>query len=432
MSLIESPRVQLVRLVHRFTVHRVPSTVLRRRLGSLRAAGRGAGAPTPITVHCSPFTRLSPLSLEILLFGALVAIPMIRLTLMAMLLSAATLGAEAGAITFATPREGEQVLGVAAIELAIGDVSIDRVDFYVDGTLVGVARQAPWRILHDFGDALSSRHIDARVFSDGFHSETGISVTTGSVVLHEKVQVDLVEVPLELRGSTSRLRPADLRVVEDGLDREVLELVPARLPSRFVFVVDRSSSMNEGKLAATLAAVERACNALRADDEAALLFFSHQVSPLRTITSCAVDEEITASGGTSLRDALVSIDSSSRTIVIAISDGDDRNSFTSTRDALDHLGHANITLYALALGRGEGAEFLRRSAGITGGSFRRTSRRNVEKDLMATIAELDRRWTLTYQSNAETIGWRSIDVESRKRGLQVRSVRSGYHVQDVH
>jgi hypothetical protein len=357
---------------------------------------------------------------------------MIRLTLMAMLLSAATLGAEAGAITFATPREGEQVLGVAAIELAIGDVSIDRVDFYVDGTLVGAARQAPWRILHDFGDALSSRHIDARVFSDGFHSETGISVTTGSVVLHEKVQVDLVEVPLELRGSTSRLRPADLRVVEDGLDREVLELVPARLPSRFVFVVDRSSSMNEGKLAATLAAVERACNALRADDEAALLFFSHQVSPLRTITSCAVDEEITASGGTSLRDALVSIDSSSRTIVIAISDGDDRNSFTSTRDALDHLGHANITLYALALGRGEGAEFLRRSAGITGGSFRRTSRRNVEKDLMATIAELDRRWTLTYQSNAETIGWRSIDVESRKRGLQVRSVRSGYHVQDVH
>jgi hypothetical protein len=356
---------------------------------------------------------------------------MVRLILMAMLLSAATLGAEAEEITFVTPREGEQILGVAAIELAVGDASIDRVDFYVDGSLVGAARQAPWRIVHDFGDALGSRRIDARVFSDGFHNETSVSLTTASVTLHEKVQVDLVEVPLELRGSTSRLRPADLRVREDGIERHVLELVPARLPSRFVFVVDRSSSMNDGKLASTLAAVEKACNALRTDDEAELLLFSHQVSPRRTITSCSVDEEITASGGTSLRDALVSIDPSSRTIVIAISDGDDRTSFTSSEDALAHLSHANITLYALALGRGEGAEFLRRSAGITGGSFRRTSRRNVEKDLLATVAELDRRWTLTYQSNAETIGWRTIDVESRKRGLRVRSVRSGYHVQDV-
>src|SRR6058998_3785710 len=61
--------------------------------------------------------------------------------------------AHAADVTFISPQEGGQALGPLPIEVTTSVTGVNRVEFYVDGALVGVARRAPFRIAHDFGSS---------------------------------------------------------------------------------------------------------------------------------------------------------------------------------------------------------------------------------------------------------------------------------------
>jgi hypothetical protein len=52
------------------------------------------------------------------------------------------------------------------------------------------------------------------------------------------------------------LRAADLRVRENGVEQTIRDVKVERPPAHFAFVVDRSLSMNGGKLEAALRAIE--------------------------------------------------------------------------------------------------------------------------------------------------------------------------------
>jgi len=72
-------------------------------------------------------------------------------------------GVLAAAITFVSPQQGSQAIGVLPIEVTTAATAVNRVEFYVDGMLVGVARQTPYRIAHDFGTTLAAHDIVAWV-----------------------------------------------------------------------------------------------------------------------------------------------------------------------------------------------------------------------------------------------------------------------------
>src|SRR5260370_28288648 len=78
-------------------------------------------------------------------------------------------GAIVASITFVSPQQGSQAIGVQPIEITTTISGVNRVEFYVDGNLVGVARQAPFRILHDFGDSLTGHEIITKIYHDNFH-----------------------------------------------------------------------------------------------------------------------------------------------------------------------------------------------------------------------------------------------------------------------
>ena len=345
--------------------------------------------------------------------------------LLIVLLFAAT--AARADVVFVAPAEGGQAIGRQLIEITTATRDVDRVEFYVDGVLAGVARTAPFRIEHDFGTSVDARTIEARVYSDRYRNTERAWITTVALTSGESIDVDLVEVPLRVR-SRRAVTAADLRVRENGVEQTVREVIATRPPAHFAFVVDRSLSMSDGRLQAALRAVDEARKHLREGDSASLVLFNHQVArplPLtRSSTAMSALRSTTPSGGTSLRDAVASTTGARRTYVLVISDGGDRNSQLSEDAALRRISGAKTVVSAITLG--SRSSFLERAAAATGGRTIRASAADVGAQLAAMLEDINSRYTLVYQSSGTADGWRAIAVTSRTRGVEIASARTRY------
>ncbi len=353
-----------------------------------------------------------------------VAIPVQRAFgfLAAVLLATST---SAASVSFVAPLEGSQALGIQLIEIRTDAANVNRVDFLVDGVLAGIARTPPYRIAFDFGTSLDARTITAKVWSSSFETADLATITTAALTGNETLDVDLVEVPLRAL-SASPLRPSDLRLKENGVEQTIRDIRRERPPAHFAFVVDRSLSMNEGKLEAALRAIEHELRQLREGDTASLVLFNHTVATARPIAKGQpLATDVAASGGTSLRDALASVASVNRTYAIVITDGGDRNSQLSEEDALRAISGTRTIVNALVLGRSH-TRFLDRATRNTGGSVLPASRDSLAAELARVLEDINSRHLVIYQSHGTKRGWRTIDVKSRRRGLAIESARKGY------
>ncbi|HEX7192145.1 MAG TPA: VWA domain-containing protein [Thermoanaerobaculia bacterium] len=333
----------------------------------------------------------------------------------------------AALLTFVQPPPGAQVIGPSYIEVKSDAAKVDRVEFTVDGILAGVARQAPWRIAHDFGTSPIAHTIEARLFANGYRDNQTATMTTIALTAGESVIVDLVEVPLRLRSSR-QVNASDLRIRENGVEQTIRDLKPERGAAHFVFVVDRSLSMGDGKLTAALHAIDANLGMLRPDDTASIVLFNHNVMKGRPIARgervADLFGDITPSGGTSLRDALASIRSSDRSYAIVITDGGDRNSELSDEEALRRISNTRALVDAIILGNR--SSFLDRAAKNTGGAVVKTNEQNVSGALHDEIADINSRYLAAYQSQGTRRGWRTIDVSARTRGVTILAARKGY------
>ena len=344
----------------------------------------------------------------------------------AVLLCLAT-ATHAADVTFISPQEGGQALGPLPIEVTTSVTGVDRVEFYVDGALVGVARRAPFRIAHDFGSSLAGHEIVARVYSNGYRTTDTARIVTAAITAGETLNVDLVEVPLRIRSERS-ITGNDLRVRENNVDQTIREVRADRGPARFVFVVDRSLSMGGGKLEAALRAIDRESKLLRADDRVEAVLFNHNVMKPRSVARgervANIFGRVTPSGGTSLRDAVSSIASRERTYAIVITDGGDRNSFISEEEALRRISGTKTILDAIVFG--DPNRFLEQAAKNTGGAIARANTSTIDSQLRRMIQDINSRYQLVYQSHGNGSGWRSISITPRRRDIEILNARKGY------
>ncbi|HVR38270.1 MAG TPA: Ig-like domain-containing protein [Thermoanaerobaculia bacterium] len=336
------------------------------------------------------------------------------------------LSATAAPVRFVAPSEGAQVIGATTLEVATDVADVDRVEFLVDGTLVGVVRTAPYRLVFDFGTSLQPHHIVAHVRSHRFRQDDIAEVRTAAVG-GESITVNLVEVPLRVRAPGA-VTAKDLNIAEDGVKQTIREVLFERPPSRFVFLVDRSQSMGEGKLTSALAAIDIALDLLRTGDTAQIIFFNHNFGQLedlpRTTRASALYANVEPSGGTSLRDAVVSTVTRERTITIVLTDGSDRNSEISDEAALRRIGGANSAFFALVFDRA--SAFLETASQNTGGEIMTASAATVGSAMRDLIGDINSRYTLTYQSSGKKKGWRAIRITAARSGVKVLKARKGY------
>jgi hypothetical protein len=326
----------------------------------------------------------------------------------------------AARVAFVTPQTGAQALGPQAIEITTDATDVDRVEFVIDGALAGVARKAPWRIAHDFGTSVDPHTIAAVVWSRGYTASERAEIRTAAIAAEDAVTIDLVEVPLRVRGARP-VTPADLRVRENGVEQSIRDVHAERGPASFVFVVDRSLSMGDGKLAAALRAIHAARAQLRPGDTASVILFNHNVAKPRALDAMG---EVTPNGGTSLRDAVASIPAGPRTYAFVLTDGGDRNSELDEESALRRISNSRTVIDALILGESH-TKFLDRAAKNTGGTVVDSDRGTVARDLRALIDDINSRYTLVYQSRGTAKGWRAIEITAR-RGITIAHARKGY------
>ena len=337
-------------------------------------------------------------------------------------------------ITFVNPQPGGQAVGTQWIEVTTDAPNVDHVEFSVDRVLAGVARKTPWKIAYDFGTALTSRQITAKVFFDNFRKTEAATIHTVALTTGSSMNVDVVEVPLRIRSSRT-IRADDLRVRENGVDQTIRELRAGRGPAHFAFVVDRSLSMGGGRLDAALRAVDEAMKLLRIDDTASLILFNHNVAkPVKLLedrrprpsgqAGAPVLHDVVPSGGTSLRDAVASIPMGGRTYAIVITDGGDRNSQLTEEEALRRISGTKTTVAAAVFG--DAGRFLERATTNTGGSLVGVTNDNVAARLRGIIDDINSRYLLVYQSHGTRSGWRAIAIAPRSRSIEVLAARKGY------
>jgi hypothetical protein len=341
----------------------------------------------------------------------------------AMLMVTATL--HAAAIEFVSPLPGAQAIGPTALEVTAHG-AVDRVDFFVDGVLAGVARKPPYRIAYDFGTSLTRRTITAKAWSNGFRSSDTATVITAALSANDTLHVHLVELPIRARSARA-LRATDVRVRENGVEQTVRDVKVDRPAAHFAFVVDRSLSMNDGKLDAALAAIEAGLRQLRPDDTASLVLFNHHVAEARPIErgQKLATRDLRPSGGTSLRDAVAAVASRNRTYAIVLTDGGDRNSQLTDEAALQKISGTTTIVNAIVLGDSH-ARFLDRATSNTGGSVVTATRKTVSATLSRLLSDINSRYVVIYQSNATAPGWRTIDVTSRRADVTLGPTRKGY------
>ena len=334
--------------------------------------------------------------------------------------------------TFVNPQPGGQTVGAQWIEVTTDAPNVDRVEFSVDRVLAGVARKPPYKIAYDFGTALTSREITARVFYDGYRKTETATIHTIALTAGDSINVDVVEVPLRIRSSRT-IRADDLRLRENDVEQTIRDIRPGRGPAHFAFVVDRSLSMGSGKLDAALRAVDEGVKLLRPDDTASLILFNHNVSKPLTLPSPRERGEgaaeqrvrgVVPSGGTSLRDAVASIPMTGRTYAIVITDGGDRNSQLTDEEALRRISGTRTIVAAAVFG--DAGRFLERATSNTGGSLVEATTENVAAKVRGIIADINSRYLLVYQSHGTKSGWRSITITPKSRRIEILASRKGY------
>lgn len=332
----------------------------------------------------------------------------------------------AASVQFVSPPQGAEVIGVTTLEVVSNVVDVDRVEFHVDGKLAGVVRKPPYRFAYDFGVSLEPHHIVAYVRSRRFQ-QTDVAEVRTAAVGGETITVNLVEVPMRVHAPR-KVTADDLTVAENGVKQRIRDVAAERLDGRFVFLVDRSISMSDGKLTASLAAVDAARELLRPGDTAQIVFFNHNFGQLEDLPKAAQARElfanVTPSGGTSLRDAVVSTIAEARTITIVLTDGGDRNSEISSEDALRRVSSTNSMFFALVFD--QASRFLENASENTGGAVTTVSASTVTSAMRELMNDINSRYTLTYQSSVKTKGWRTIRINSARPGVKVLNARKGY------
>jgi VWFA-related protein len=221
--------------------------------------------------------------------------------------------------------------------------------------------------------------------------------------------------------------------VSQSVDTVTLE----SLPLSVTLALDTSQSVSGGRLDHLIEASRGIMDALRPDDRAALVTFSHAVDlrvPMtgNLATIRAALGRITGDGATALRDAVhLALETCprdrSRPLVLLFTDGHDTVSWLTEDAVVDTAKHTAVVVHVVQL---ESDGFLNRLAEATGGrTWSATSDRQLRDLFTRALDEMRARYLLTYTPAGQTRpGWHDVKVRVKNQRADI-TARPGYYVQ---
>jgi Ca-activated chloride channel homolog len=379
--------------------------------------------------------------------------------LAAVLLTPAAAQETPGKIVFQSPAPDIPLFGEVDLQVSVeGSGPVARVEYFLDGRKVGTALRPPYRVRVDVGQENVEHRIEA-VAITAAGDRLSLEMRSPAVVVNEEVNVALRQLFVTVSEGGRRQLGLDrgaFRVVDDGVEQQIVTFESGDVPFNAVLLLDTSESMQGERLEAARAGARAFLGGMREVDEASLLLFSDRLLGAVPFTVDRAElgrtlETTEADGGTAVNDhlylALKVLDGQvGRGTVILLSDGLDVQSVLGMQEVLWKARRSQALIYWLRLReKGEeervafssawrdfesnGKEYaaLERVVEESGGRIEDIADvAQIEPAFRGILAELREQYVLGYYpSNARGDGrWHEVKV--RVRGPGTVRVRGGY------
>lgn len=232
------------------------------------------------------------------------------------------------------------------------------------------------------------------------------------------------------------LSPSDFEVFDNGVRQRVDLASFEQIPLNVVLALDNSASLQGLRLGHLQTAGKRVLDGLKPGDRAALVAFSHIVSPSQGLTDdldrirVALDQ-VRGEGLTSLVDAthagmLLGESDAGRSLLIVFSDGVDTSSWLTPDAVVETARRGDVVVYGVEVGE-HPVSFLRDLSEVTGGRlFSIESTKDLASTFAGILEEFRMRYLVSYSPQGVALGgWHRLEVRVKRRGATVKA-RPGY------
>ena len=359
-------------------------------------------------------------------------------------------GSHRFAVRLIEPRKGEHydrsLRAEAHVDVPEGE-AVQKVEFYLNETLLATLYQEPWIQPILLPDDAELAYVRAVAYRGGDNTTEDVVFVNAPDYL-EEIDVQFVELYVSAVDKDQHpvldLTAEDFTVFEDGVAQ-----VPTRfekvgdLPIHAGILLDTSASMTDSLKMAQSAAVEFLRQSITPKDRATLVTFNDRPHLAVKFTN---DLKQLAGGlaglkserGTALYDSLVYAlyyfnGVKGQQALILLSDGKDESSRFTFEQSLEYSRRAGVAIYSIGLGLprkdGGAKKKLTKLAEETGGRSFFIKEATELPGIYATIQEeLRSRYYISYQSNngSDAGTFRTIEVKVRGSGVQAKTLRGYY------
>jgi VWFA-related protein len=266
----------------------------------------------------------------------------------------------------------------------------------------------------------------------------GAPIAAGQVTFSAKTEAVRVDALVTDDGRPlPGLSQTDFELFDNGVPQQIELVSFEQIPLNVVLTLDMSSSVAGARLEHLRVAGRALLDALKKDEQAALLTFSHIVTLRSELTTdvARVRAGIEAAepiGGTGLVDAsfasiILGESDVGRSLVLIFSDGLDTASWLAPGAVLDVARRSDAVVYGITAGRLRRGDFLRDLSELTGGRlFEVETTANLGSIFVSVLEEFRHRYLLSYSpKGVSKDGWHRLEVRVKRRGATIKA-RPGY------
>ncbi len=268
----------------------------------------------------------------------------------------------------------------------------------------------------------------------GVLAPIGASTQTTFTSRIDAVRVDVLVT--ENGRPVQGLTPADFEIEDNGVRQRVDLASFEQIPLNVVLALDMSASLQGLRLGHLQTAGKSVLDGLKPGDRAALVAFSHVVTPTQGLTDNfdrvrAALDQVQGQGQTSLIDAahagmLLGESDVGRSLLIVFSDGVDTSSWLTADAVLETARRGDVVVYSVEVGERR-ASFPRDLSEATGGRlFAVESTRDLSATFSKILEEFRMRYLVSYSpEGVRQDGWHRLEVRVKNRSATVKA-RPGY------
>jgi Ca-activated chloride channel family protein len=349
------------------------------------------------------------------------------------------------AVHLVEPQRGyryeKSLLAQADVEVP-EDQAVEKVEFYLNETLVATAYQPPYTqpILLPKTNPSYVRAVAYTV--DGSTTEDLVFVNAPEGMERLNIQyVELYASVLDKRGHpVDKLAQKNFTPYEDGVKQQITRFDQVTdLPLHTAITLDVSASMEASLPETQQAALQFIQQTVRPKDRATVITFNDHpnlaVKFTNNVTTLAGGlAGLKAERGTALYDSIIFTlyyfnGVKGQRAMLLLSDGKDESSRFTFEDAIEYARRAGVTIYTIGLGKEVDKKHLSKIAEETGGRSFFVATATELKPIYAEIEkELRSQYLIAYQSTnaGEDTNFRNVDLKLDQPGLEVKTIRGYY------